>query len=39
MSKKTGIVIVSHSKDIAQGIVELISQVATDVPITFLWWD
>ncbi|MCO4630310.1 phosphotransferase mannnose-specific family component IIA [Streptococcus infantarius subsp. infantarius] len=35
MSKKTGIVIVSHSKDIAQGIVELISQVATDVPITF----
>ena len=29
-----GLVIVSHSKHIAQGVVELISEVAKDVPIT-----
>ncbi|HEU6660616.1 TPA: PTS-dependent dihydroxyacetone kinase phosphotransferase subunit DhaM [Streptococcus pneumoniae] len=31
-----GIVIVSHSKHIAEGVVELISKVAKDVPITYV---
>ena len=31
-----GLVIVSHSKNIAQGVVELISEVAKDVPITYV---
>ena len=31
-----GLVIVSHSKHIAQGVVELISEVAKDVPITYV---
>lgn len=30
-----GLVIVSHSKHIAEGVVELISKVAKDVPIYF----
>ncbi|CTL02341.1 sugar phosphotransferase system (PTS), fructose family, IIA component [Streptococcus pneumoniae] len=30
-----GLVIVSHSKYIAEGVVELISKVAKDVPITY----
>lgn len=32
----TGIIIVSHSKNIAQGVVDLISQVAKDVVITYV---
>lgn len=32
----TGIIIVSHSKNIAQGVVDLISQVAKDVAITYV---
>ncbi|WP_423216794.1 dihydroxyacetone kinase phosphoryl donor subunit DhaM [Streptococcus equinus] len=35
MAKKVGIVIASHSKDIAKGTAEFISQVASNVPITF----
>ena len=31
-----GLVIVSHSKHIAQGVVELISEVAKDIPITYV---
>lgn len=31
-----GLVIVSHSKHIAEGVVELISKVAKDVPITYV---
>ena len=31
-----GIIIVSHSKNIAQGVVDLISEVATDVAITYV---
>lgn len=31
-----GMIIVSHSKNIAQGIVDLISEVATDVAITYV---
>ena len=31
-----GLVIVSHSKHIAQGLVELIGEVAKDVPITYV---
>ena len=31
-----GLVIVSHSKNIAQGVVELISEVAKDVSITYV---
>jgi len=31
-----GLVIVSHSKHIAEGVVELISEVAKDVPITYV---
>ena len=31
-----GLVIVSHSKNIAEGVVELISEVAKDVPITYV---
>ena len=32
----TGIVIVSHSKNIAQGIVDLISEVAFEISITYV---
>lgn len=32
---KVGILLVSHSKNLAQGIVDLISEVAKDVPITY----
>ena len=35
MARKVGIVIASHSKDIAKGTAEFISQVASNVPITF----
>lgn len=31
-----GIVIVSHSKNIAQGVIDLISQVAKDISITYV---
>ncbi|EPU22198.1 PTS mannose transporter subunit IID [Streptococcus agalactiae LMG 14609] len=31
-----GIIVVSHSKNIAQGVVELISEVAKDVSITYV---
>ncbi|TWT16417.1 dihydroxyacetone kinase phosphoryl donor subunit DhaM [Streptococcus sp. sy010] len=31
-----GIVLVSHSKDLAQGVVNLINQVAKDVPVTYV---
>lgn len=31
-----GIIVVSHSKNIAQGVVDLISEVATDVSITYV---
>ncbi|HER0850664.1 TPA: PTS-dependent dihydroxyacetone kinase phosphotransferase subunit DhaM [Streptococcus pyogenes] len=31
-----GIIIVSHSKNIAQGVVDLISEVTTDVAITYV---
>lgn len=33
---KVGIVLVSHSKNLAQGIVDLISEVAKDVPLTYV---
>lgn len=33
---KLGIIIVSHSKLLAQGLVDLIAEVAQDVPITFV---
>lgn len=33
---KNGIVLVSHSKHLVQGLVELINEVATDVPITYV---
>lgn len=33
-----GIVIMSHSKDIAQGIHNLLDEVAKDVSITHRWW-
>lgn len=32
----TGIVIISHSKNIAQGVVDLVSEVVKDVPITYV---
>ena len=35
MANKVGIIIASHSKDIAKGTAEFISQVASNVPITF----
>ena len=31
-----GIVVISHSKNIAQGVIDLISEVAKDVPITYV---
>lgn len=31
-----GIVLVSHSKDLAQGVVNLVQQVAKDVPLTYV---
>lgn len=31
-----GIVIVSHSKNLAQGLIDLISEVATDVAVTYV---
>ncbi|MDE7498468.1 PTS mannose family transporter subunit IIA, partial [Streptococcus agalactiae] len=31
-----GIIVVSHSKNIAQGVVDLISEVAKDVSITYV---
>ncbi|SFL52753.1 dihydroxyacetone kinase DhaM subunit [Gracilibacillus orientalis] len=33
MAEKTGVVIISHSAKIGQGVVELIDQVISDVPI------
>lgn len=35
MARKVGIIIASHSKDIAKGTAEFVSQVASNVPITF----
>lgn len=35
MARKVGIIIASHSKDIAKGTAEFISQIASNVPITF----
>ncbi|WP_163651787.1 dihydroxyacetone kinase phosphoryl donor subunit DhaM [Listeria sp. PSOL-1] len=35
MTKDDGIVIISHSKDVARGIYDLIKQIAADVPITY----
>lgn len=31
----TGIIIVSHSLDIARGVIQLLAQIAPDVPMTF----
>ncbi len=36
LMESIGLVIVSHSKHIAEGVVELISKVAKDVPITYV---
>lgn len=33
--KEYGIVIISHSKDVAKGVSDIISQVAADVSITY----
>ncbi|MCS4488165.1 dihydroxyacetone kinase phosphoryl donor subunit DhaM [Streptococcus sciuri] len=33
---KLGIIIVSHSKNLAQGIVDLINEVAKDIPLTYI---
>ncbi|MDO4814282.1 MAG: dihydroxyacetone kinase phosphoryl donor subunit DhaM [Gemella sp.] len=33
---KLGIIIVSHSKNLAQGAVDLISEVAKDIPLTYV---
>ncbi|MBF0787221.1 MULTISPECIES: dihydroxyacetone kinase phosphoryl donor subunit DhaM [unclassified Streptococcus] len=35
MTQTIGIVIVSHSHHLAQGIIELLSEIAKDVPITY----
>lgn len=35
MTQTIGIVIVSHSHHLAQGIIELLSEIAEDVPITY----
>ncbi|HEL1969147.1 TPA: PTS-dependent dihydroxyacetone kinase phosphotransferase subunit DhaM [Streptococcus suis] len=32
---KVGILLVSHSKNLAQGIIDLVSEVAKDIPITY----
>lgn len=32
---KFGILLVSHSKNLAQGIIDLVSEVAKDIPITY----
>lgn len=33
---KVGIILVSHSKHLAQGVVDLIAEVAKDVPLTYV---
>lgn len=33
---KVGIILVSHSKNLAQGIVDLVNEVAKDVPLTYV---
>ncbi|HEM3194709.1 TPA: dihydroxyacetone kinase phosphoryl donor subunit DhaM [Streptococcus suis] len=33
--KDLGILLVSHSKNLAQGIIDLVSEVAKDIPITY----
>lgn len=35
MTKAYGVVIISHSADVAKGIAEILAQVAQDVPITY----